>query len=111
MDLPNPPAGGYKTIVIDPPWPAVGGWGKSASKGNRYERMTTAEIKGLRVDGLAAEQAHLFLWATQRFLPMAFDLLPWYGFRYQFTMVWHKPSGHQIIGYPKYKLRVRSVRP
>ena len=96
--LPDPPPGGYKTIVIDPPWPAVGGWGKHSEQGNRYDRMTAAEIKRLRVSDLAAEQSHCFLWATHRFLPIAFDILPWYGFQYAFTMVWHKPAGRQIAG-------------
>ena len=64
--------------------------------------MTEAEIKRLRVADLAAEQSHCFLWATHRFLPIAFDILLWYGFQYAFTMVWHKPAGRQIAGYPCY---------
>lgn len=107
--LPDPPPGGYKTIVVDPPWPCHSGWGKS-NKGvkshpevaDRYPLMTEREIKRLPIGDLAADTSHLFLWATQRFLPIAFDILPWYGFRYGFTMVWHKPGGPQLIGYPAY---------
>jgi N6-adenosine-specific RNA methylase IME4 len=39
--------------------------------------------------------AHLFCWATEKYLPTALDLVAKWGFRYVLTMVWHKPGGFQ----------------
>ena len=108
--LPNPPPGGYKTIVVDPPWPCHVSWGKAADKGvqahtqvaDRYPLMSVKEITRLPMSWLTADTAHLFVWATQRFLPDALNILPWWGFRYGFTMTWHNPGGPQNIGYPMY---------
>ena len=108
MELPNPPLGGYKTIVIDPPWPChLGNQSETGllatpRVGARYNLMGEREIKRLNINLLAAEDAHLFCWTTQRFLPLAIECLPWWGFKYHFVMVWHKPGGPKLVGYPKY---------
>lgn len=67
--------------------------------------MTGEEIRefGLRyVKPIAADDCHLFLWTTQRFLPLALSLLEDWGFTYVLTMVWHKTTGMQPLGLPKY---------
>ena len=61
--------GPYSTIVADPPWPFV--W-NGAPGGRRrrktalgYSTMPIEEIIALPVSDLAADAAHLFLWATR----------------------------------------------
>src|SRR5688572_21035328 len=75
------PAGEYRTIVADPPWPQRGagplrgreGFADAlcaASKPMPYPTMSLASIKALRIP--AAADAHLYLWTTNRFLEAAF---------------------------------------
>ena len=51
---------------------------------------------------IAADDAFLFLWATQKYLPDAFGILDAWGFRYRFMMTWHKSGGPQMFGYPSF---------
>ena len=103
------PLGKYDVAIIDPPWPM--------EKIDRDVRPNQAEVDyrtmdedGLRTFGetikaIAADDCHLFLWATQRFLPLAFRLIDEWGFRYGgFVMGWHKPGGFQPVGLPQFNL-------
>ena len=90
LGFPTPPPGGYKTIVVDPPWPCVTG-GHPSTKGvfsvaniqERYAVMSLLDIIGLPMDYLAAEDCHCFLWTNQAYLPKAFDCLSAWGFNYR----------------------------
>jgi N6-adenosine-specific RNA methylase IME4 len=99
------PYGGYRTIVADPPW-KYGKWGKgsdaSAFAGKPqnkdeplpYPYMNTSDIEALGVSRIAAESCDLYLWATQKYLPAAFDVLKAWGFKYCQTLTWcKKPRG------------------
>tara|TARA_R110000824_G_scaffold84445_2_gene210649 strand:- start:121 stop:705 length:585 start_codon:yes stop_codon:yes gene_type:complete len=98
------PAGGYKTILVDPPW-KYGKWGKAsiAPRGSSYEpqnsnmpyqTMTVDEIKAMRVKEIAAANCELYLWATQKYLPAAIDVLNAWGFKYCQILTWCKePKG------------------
>jgi N6-adenosine-specific RNA methylase IME4 len=55
-----------------------------------YPTMSLDDIRALDVGGLADKDARIFMWATQRYLPDAFDILAAWGFRYKQTFVWHK---------------------
>jgi len=88
----------YKTIVIDPPWK----YGKWAAPKNRkgqeydlpYNYMTIDEIKGLPIKNLADKNCELYLWTTQKYLPIAFEVLNAWGFKYCQTLTWcKKPRG------------------
>jgi len=100
----DPPAGKYRSIVIDPPWPmqkierAV----RPNQIGFDYPTMSEVELAAFGVPAMSHDDCHLFLWTTQRFLPMAFRLLETWGFPYLFAMVWHKPGGFQPVGLPQY---------
>jgi N6-adenosine-specific RNA methylase IME4 len=97
-----PPVGKFKTIIVDPPWEMekVGREVRPNQAGFDYPTMSLDEIKA--VDIPAADDAHLYLWTTQKYLPAAFDVLAAWGFKYLVTMVWHKPGGFQPFGLPQY---------
>lgn len=98
------PAGGFKTIVADPPW-KYGKWGKAsvAPPGSSYDpktsnmpykTMTIAEICALPVGDIAAESCDLYLWTTQKYLPDSFRVLELWGFKYCQILTWcKKPKG------------------
>jgi N6-adenosine-specific RNA methylase IME4 len=94
--------GGYRTIVADPPWnqkagPLAGGVGegfvfkgKQVSRDLPYPTMNLKAIKALPIADLAASDAHLYLWATNKYLPDAFEVVRAWGFTYSTTLVWAK---------------------
>lgn len=94
-----PPDGKYQCIVIDPPWPM-----KKIEREERpdqgveldYPVMTLEEIADdalVPVRTLAADDCHLYLWVTHKFLPAGLELLDTWGFRYQCVMTWRKNVG------------------
>ncbi len=97
----------YKTIVIDPPWPVEKIIRKVVPITQQYDFeyavMTLEEIAALPLPDFAdKEGCHVYLWATEKFLPMAFDILRQWGVNYIFTLVWHKNGGFQPFGLPQY---------
>jgi N6-adenosine-specific RNA methylase IME4 len=99
----------YATIVADPPWHydaklvAYGGMAPFP-----YSTMTLDEIAALPVGELAATDALLYLWTTNRHLRDAFDVLHCWGFRYAQTLVWAKPP-RGLIGGATYTIRTEFV--
>jgi N6-adenosine-specific RNA methylase IME4 len=96
----------FETIVLDPPWPMA-----KIERDVRpnqvafdYPTMSEAELRqfGEAVNRMAASDCHLFMWTTQKFLPLALELIAHYGFRYVLTMVWHKAGGYQPTGLPQF---------
>lgn len=55
--------------------------------------MTTAALAALPVNGLAAEDAVLLLWATWPMLPHALTLIATWGFTYKSALPWVKIFG------------------
>ena len=98
----TPPAGLYRTIVIDPPWPMkkIERDVRPNQYGLDYPTMSEDELSALAIPAMA--DAHLFLWTTHRFLPMAFRLLDAWAYKYVCAFVWHKPGGFQPVGLPQY---------
>jgi N6-adenosine-specific RNA methylase IME4 len=97
-----PPAGEYRTIVIDPPWPMTI-YDRDVRPGQigfHYPTMNVEEICAMQLP--LAEDATVFLWTTQRFLPDAFRVLESWGLKYLVAMVWHKPGGPQPYNLPQY---------
>lgn len=89
------PSGKYSCIVIDPPW--------AMQKIERvvrpnqvefgYPTMNEDELKAFPLPEIAADDCHLYLWTTQKHLPMALRLAEHWGFRYQCLMTWVKNVG------------------
>lgn len=99
------PDGKYQTIVIDPPWQMEKILREVAPNqvGFEYPTMTTEQIKDFPIPAEVADtDCHLFMWTTQKYLPSALEILEAWGFRYVFTMVWHKPGGFQPFNLPQY---------
>lgn len=94
--------GVYDTIVIDPPW--------DMQKIERdvapeqvafdYPTMTEDELKAMTIP--CANDCHVWLWTTHKFLPMAFRLLDAWGLTYVCCFTWHKNGGFQPFGLPQY---------
>ncbi len=102
---PKLPTGKFDVMNFDPPWPVEKierDCRPNQTKELAYPLMPVEEIKALDwVEKFAAENCHVFLWTTQKFLPVAFEVLKAWGAVYSFTMVWHKPGGFQPIGRPQ----------
>lgn len=102
----NIPPGKFGTIVIDPPWQMEKIEREVRPNQVAFEYPTMSEDElvkfGEKVSDCAADDCHMFMWTTQKFLPVALRLVDAWGFRYVLTMVWHKPGGFQPIGLPQY---------
>ena len=95
-------AGEYDVIVIDPPWPMEKIEREVRPNQVEFDYPTMGEGELAAMTMPAAEDCHLWLWTTHRFMPMALRLLDAWGFKYVCTFVWHKPGGFQPIGLPQY---------
>jgi len=78
-------ARGYRTILADPPWKFknwshVPGHGGAA---DHYNCLDMDDLRALPVVAAAAEDACLFLWATDPLLPEAMELMAAWGFWYK----------------------------
>lgn len=94
--------GVYDVIVIDPPWPM-----KKIDRDVRpnqtefdYPTLSEEELEEVYIP--TADNCHVFVWTTHRFLPQAFRLLKSWGFKYVCCMTWHKPGGYQPVGLPQF---------
>ena len=107
---PPPLAGQYRTLVVDPPWAALGGRVISL-RGDKlpYDAMSLADIGKMPIGEWAAPDSMLFLWVlasklgdptrvremhvgdrTQCILHAGFELMAGWGFSYTQTLVWVK---------------------
>ena len=100
------PQGKYDVIVADLPWPMekIDRDVRPNQAGFDYPTMDEDELFafGEIVETIAANDCHLFLWTTQRFLPLALKLVDAWGFRYVLQMVWRKSGGYQPVGLPQF---------
>lgn len=89
------PTGKYSCLVVDPPWPM-----QKIERDVRpnqvefdYPTMSEDELCAFPLPDMAADDCHLYLWTTQKFLPMALRLAEHWGFKYQCLMTWVKNVG------------------
>ncbi len=86
-------AGGFQTVMADPPWRFTNRTGKVAPEHRRLDRYSTMSmeaIKALPVSTVAAKNAHLYLWVPNALLPDGLDVMSSWGFRYVSNIVWAK---------------------
>lgn len=91
--------GTYSCIVIDPPWDVKKiERDKHPDQGKflEYPTMSVEKIgdeQWVPVRTHAADNCHLYLWVTQKYLPAGLWLAEQWGFKYQCLMTWRKNFG------------------
>lgn len=83
----------YPTILADPPWKESGGGRIKRGADRHYPLLSTADI--VRVMQMSplwrlADNAHLYLWVTNTFLPDGLRVMGDLGFRYVTNIAWIK---------------------
>jgi N6-adenosine-specific RNA methylase IME4 len=97
-DPPPIPTGTFRVIEADPPWAVPSG---PKGPGHQYELMPTDAICQMapEVERLAADDCHLYLWATNTLLPDAVQVMEAWGFQHRTVLTWVKPRiglGHHF---------------
>ena len=92
----------YDVIVIDPPWDMQKIERDVAPEQVEFDYPTMTEEELSEFPIPAANDCHLWLWTTHKFLPSALRLLEAWGFKYVCNFVWHKNGGFQPFGLPQY---------
>lgn len=97
----------YRTIVADPPWHYEGGltfaWRKGAPSGHGkpflgYPTMSVSKIAALPVREMADDNAHLYLWTTQKYLWDSRGIAEAWGFTVSKVLTWCKPPTGFSLG-------------
>jgi N6-adenosine-specific RNA methylase IME4 len=80
------PTGIFDVILADPPWEYY--LQKRGSTLGHYEAQPTEDIRKLKIP--SADNAVLFLWATNPKLEEALEVMKAWGFQYKTNLVWVK---------------------
>lgn len=93
------PAGGFKTILADPPWEyesrSSAGMTKSAQ--NHYDCQDLEWMCSLPVAALAGEDCALFMWCTWPLMPIWLRVITAWGFEYS-GLAWEWIKYNQETG-------------
>ncbi len=91
----------YQIIYADPPWPIStfrtntdGQYGF-----NVYKTMSVKGICRLPVRDITTNDAVIFIWATNTFLPDAIRVMSDWGFKYHCAITWDKRGGITMRGF------------
>lgn len=94
---PDPlPKGKYHTIVVDPPYPMekiLREVRPNQESELDYRIMSIDEIKAFPIKQLMADDCHVYLWTTHKFLPIAFEIFKSWNIKYQCLLTWVKNVG------------------
>lgn len=85
----------YPTTLADPPWPERGGGVIKRGADRHYPLLDSpAEIvAAMRASPIwrPAEDAHLYLWVTNNYMPWGLDVAARLGFAFKTIITWAKP--------------------
>lgn len=92
--IPEKPLRLYKTIIIDPPWPIdkILRTARPKQFDYDYPTMTIDEIKAIKLP-VDITGCHIYLWTTQKFLPVAFEIFKAWNVNYECLITWIKNVG------------------
>lgn len=92
------PHGGFGMIMADPPWQfdLHSEKGEAKAPQAHYPCEGTDAICDLPVEGIAATDCLLWLWATNPMLPDAFKVIEAWGFQYKTAGTWVKRTKHGL---------------
>lgn len=95
------PFGGFDMIMADPPWlyELRSEKGEEKAPQAQYACMTLDEIAALPVSALAADDAVLWLWATNPLLRDAFKIVDAWGFQFKTAGHWVKTTKNGKINF------------
>lgn len=87
----------YRTIVADPPWD-YGGTFTLKNEGERHQKgaecpydcMSLDDIAAIPVRDMAEDDAHLYLWTTNKHLEFTYDIARAWGFTPKVPLTWTK---------------------
>ncbi len=83
----------FATVLADPPWQFQNRTGKMAPEHkrlSRYPTMSLQEIKGLPVEAIVNDTAHLYLWVPNALLAEGMQVMENWGFTYKTNLIWYK---------------------
>lgn len=91
----------YNIIYADPPWDVKRGpdWNSNGpSKPLPYPTMSVDQIKSFPVSNIAANDAHLYLWGINKYIPELYEVAGAWGFKPSCLLTWSKPPHGIGIG-------------
>jgi site-specific DNA-methyltransferase (adenine-specific) len=83
----------YNIIYADPPWSYNNkrtGGSMISGADSKYQTIPTKELCTLPIYNILEDDAVLFLWSTNPFLPDAFKVMESWGFKYKTMITWKK---------------------
>jgi N6-adenosine-specific RNA methylase IME4 len=96
-ETPPTPEGQFACITIDPPWPIkkiLREVRPNQSEALDYPTLTVEEIDELVGPVVRAQDnCHVYLWVTQKYLPVGLELFDSWDAKYQCVMTWVKNVG------------------
>ena len=91
-ELQNPtrlPDGVFQVVYCDPPW-QYNNSGFNSSAEQHYPTMSMDELRAMPVKNMRADNAVMFMWATNPLLKEAIELMETWGFEYKTNIAWVK---------------------
>lgn len=95
----NLPRGPYSIVYADPPW-SYRDKALSGERGAecRYDCMTPSDLMVMPVSQIVTADAFLFCWSTMPQLPVAIELMKWWGFDYRtVAFAWIKRTKNGLL--------------
>ena len=83
----------WSTCLMDPPWPEHGGGKIKRGADRHYPLVPVANMyEVIQLSGVwrPADDAHLYMWVTNNYLPAGLRLMADLGFRYVTNLCWVK---------------------